>query len=97
MFLWLANRALPGTGPQPDSDCNATETRFIPRGYGPKGITRRKFSTVEWAKREDVTKAWAELAEEHGLVSSELRDVERVFGEFCAFPESFICGGLCLR
>lgn len=69
------------TGPQKDEDCKAVETAFVPRGYGPKGVTRRKFSTAEWAKRDDVKKAWAELAEEHGLTQKEIQDVDRVFGE----------------
>lgn len=69
-------------GPGSEDECKQEmETRFVPRGYGPKGVTRRKFSTVEWAKREDVKEAWAELASEHGLVQKELVDVERVFGE----------------
>jgi hypothetical protein len=70
------------TGPQRDEDCGQVmETRFVPRGYGRKGVTKRKFSTVEWAKRENVKKAWAELAEKYGLTQKELHDVDRVFGE----------------
>lgn len=68
------------TGPQKDEDCKATETAFVPRGYGPKGVTRRKFSTAEWAKRDEVKNAWAELADEHGLTQKEIQDVDRVFG-----------------
>ena len=60
----------------------AVETAHVPRGYGPKGVTKRKFSTAEWAKKDEVKKAWAELAEEHGLTQKELQDVDRVFGEF---------------
>lgn len=70
-------------GPGSEQECEQVfETTFVPRGYGPKGVTRRKFSTVEWAKRDDVKKAWTELAEEHGLAQKELQDVERVFGRF---------------
>ena len=75
------------SGAQEAEDCDGVETRFIPRGYGPKGFTRRKFRMADWAKREDVQKAWGELAEEHGLVQKELVDVERVFG--------FLDGTLC--
>ena len=64
-----------------------TESRFNPRGYGGKGVTRRKFRLVDWAKREEVRVAWAELANEYGLVEKELRDVDRVFG--------FLDGSLC--
>jgi hypothetical protein len=39
------------------------------------------------AKRDDVQKAWSELAKEHGLTQKELIDVDRVFG--------FLDGTLC--
>lgn len=42
---------------------------------------------VEWAKREDVSKAWKELAGKYGLTEKELRDIDRVFG--------FLDGTLC--
>ena len=74
-------------GPQPAEECEATETRFVPRGYGPKGVTRRKFSMADWAKRNDVQKAWAELVQENALSHKELVDVDRVFG--------FLDGTLC--
>lgn len=63
------------------------ETRFVPRGYGAKGVTRRKFRMVEWAKREEVRRAWGELVGEYGLKEGLLEDVERVFG--------FLDGTLC--
>lgn len=75
------------TGAVPDEECTATETPFVPRGYGPKGVTRRKFKMSDWAKREDVQKAWAELAKEYDLSQKELKDVDRVFG--------FLDGTLC--
>ncbi|KAK3697271.1 hypothetical protein LTR37_017584 [Vermiconidia calcicola] len=75
------------TGPQPDEECSATETPYIPRGYGPKGITKRKFKLADWAKRDDVQKAWSELAQENGLKQTELKDTDRVFG--------FLDGTLC--
>ncbi|EMC98635.1 hypothetical protein BAUCODRAFT_119950 [Baudoinia panamericana UAMH 10762] len=74
-------------GPQDGDEYTATETRFNPRGYGPKGVTRRKFSVVDWAKRDGVQKAWRELAQEHDLSQKELVDIDRVFG--------FLQGSLC--
>ncbi|KAF2481341.1 hypothetical protein BDY17DRAFT_283723 [Neohortaea acidophila] len=75
------------SGPQPDDACTATETRFNPRGYGSKGVTRRKFKMTEWAKGKEVQEAWAAIAEENGLGQKELVDVDRVFG--------FLDGTLC--
>ncbi|KAI9710371.1 MAG: hypothetical protein M1820_002866 [Bogoriella megaspora] len=66
-------------GPQ-EGEYERFETRFAPRQYGGKGVANRKFSLASWVKREDVKKAWAELAEEHGLVQKELREPDRVFG-----------------
>jgi hypothetical protein len=74
-------------GPQDGDKYSESVTRFNPRGYGPKGVTRRKFSVTEWAKKKEVKNAWKELAEEHGLTQKELVDVDRVFG--------FLDGTLC--
>ena len=41
----------------------------------------------EWAKKDDVQKAWSELVSEHGLTQKELVDIDRVFG--------FLDGTLC--
>lgn len=73
-------------GPQDDDIYTETETRFNPRGYGPKGITRRKFRLVEWAKKSEVQDAWSELVKENGL-AQQLMGVDRVFG--------FLDGTLC--
>lgn len=35
---------------------------------------------TEWARKSEVVEAWRELAETHGLVDNELRDVDRGFG-----------------
>ena len=75
------------TGPQPDEECTGTETPFVPRGYGPKGVTKRKFKMSDWAKKDEVQKAWGELAKENGVTQKELVDVDRVFG--------FLDGTLC--
>lgn len=74
-------------GPEEGDVYEEIESRFVPRGYGPKGITRRKFRTVNWAQKEEVRQAWKELVEEHGLKEGLLEDVERVFG--------FLDGTLC--
>ncbi len=42
---------------------------------------------AQWAKRDDVQKAWADIAAENGLTQKELVDVDRVFG--------FLDGTLC--
>jgi hypothetical protein len=51
-----------------------------PRGFGPPGKIRSKFTLTEWAKHADVQKAWTELAQRHDLAEKELRDVDRIFG-----------------
>jgi len=67
-------------GPQDGDKYTETETPFVPRGYGSKGITRRKLDMVEWAKRDDVKKAWGELEKEHDLTQKELVDIDRNSG-----------------
>lgn len=67
-------------GPDTNAKMKETQTRFVPRGYGDKGVVRRKFSFVEWAKRDDVSKAWKELAQQSDLTEKEFKDVDRVFG-----------------
>lgn len=66
----------------PDADATFVERRtpYNPRGYGPHGAARTKFTFTEWAKRDDVQQAWGKLGEEYDLSSKELRDVDRVFG-----------------
>lgn len=72
---------------RPSMDANVyTEitTRFDPppRGFGPPGKYRYHFRLVDWAKREDVQRAWMELVKKHGLTCGNLQDmdVERIFG-----------------
>lgn len=74
-------------GPRDGDKYTENESPFIPRGYGPKGITRRKFRLTDWAKKREVQEAWRRLAEEHLLSQKELADVDRVFG--------FLDGTLC--
>jgi len=75
------------TGPDPNAKWIERETRFNPRGYGEKGRVRRKFTFVDWAKREEMNKAWKEIAEAHNLPQKELKDVDRVFG----FLDGTVC------
>ncbi|KAK3066566.1 hypothetical protein LTR53_017034 [Teratosphaeriaceae sp. CCFEE 6253] len=78
---------LESKGPQDGDSYVENETPHNPRGYGQKGVTRRKFRLADWAKRDEVKKAWAELAEENGLTQKELLDVDRVFG----FTDGTLC------
>lgn len=71
---------------RPSMDSSAyTEvtTRFDPppRGFGPPGKYRFRFSLVEWAKQEKVQKAWEELVSKYGLTSGKLQDmdIDRIF------------------
>jgi len=74
-------------GPETEVEYIQRETPHNPRGYGPKGIVRRRFTLADWAKRPEVAKAWKEIAEKNDLAEQELRDVDRVFG--------FLDGTLC--
>ncbi|KAJ5951932.1 uncharacterized protein N7479_010345 [Penicillium vulpinum] len=90
LFTWekfwpkLAERfQMPWTGPD-TSDEASYETVIMPhdppRGYGPPGAFRYRFRLASWAKRPEVQKAWAEIAEKSGLDEKEFRDIDRVFG-----------------
>ncbi|MCJ1311584.1 hypothetical protein MMC25_005257 [Agyrium rufum] len=57
-----------------------TASDSTPRGFGPKATLRFKFTLAEWAKRPEVKKAWAKLAEKYDLRVKEFWDVDRVFG-----------------
>lgn len=61
-----------------------------PRGFGPPATYRIRFRLVDWAKQENVQKAWAELTQEHGLVGGNLQemDTDRIFG----FADSSLMG-----
>lgn len=90
LFSWskfwpkLAERfQMPWTGPDTSGQAayrNLTLPDRPPRGYGPPGVFRFRFTLAEWAKRPEVRKAWGEIAERHGLREKELKDVDRVFG-----------------
>ncbi|PWY93022.1 hypothetical protein BO94DRAFT_487499 [Aspergillus sclerotioniger CBS 115572] len=51
-----------------------------PRGFGPPGKLKWRFTFSEWAKREEVQGAWRVMARRYGLRERELLDMERVFG-----------------
>jgi len=67
-----------------DSAYTEITTRFDPppRGFGPPGKYRTRFTLVNWAKQEKVRNAWEELISEHGLSSDKLQDmdIDRIFG-----------------
>ncbi|KAF6789028.1 NAD dependent epimerase/dehydratase [Colletotrichum sojae] len=76
---------IPWKGPDVDNEGSgfrevSTPYNPPPRGYGPPGVLRFKFTLVEWAKRPEVQKEWKKLASDHGLRNQDLWDVERVFG-----------------
>lgn len=78
---------LESRGPQEEDEYVVKETRFVPRGYGGKGVRRSKFSMVDWAKRQDVQEAWKEMAVENGLSVPDEKELDRIFG--------FLDGTLC--
>lgn len=67
-------------GPGDEEGLQVKEVGFDPppRGYGGRGVVKRRYSMVEWAERSEVKAAWEELREEHGL--AEIKEVDRVFG-----------------
>lgn len=74
---------IPWTGPADDLSLYTeleTPHNPPPRGFGPPGKMRFRFTLVEWAKRPEVQKAWEEIAEKHQLRDRTLGDVDRIFG-----------------
>ncbi|KAK9419630.1 hypothetical protein SUNI508_07116 [Seiridium unicorne] len=67
-------------GPDTEATLVETQARHNPRGYGPRGASRVKFTFTDWAKREDVQQAWKRIAGQHDLSQRELQDIDRVFG-----------------
>ena len=70
----------PETGPSAQYREIKTPYDPPPRGFGPPGVLRTRFTLAEWAKEPEVTQAWREIAQKHDLVDKELRDTDRVFG-----------------
>lgn len=62
-----------------------------PRGWGPPKTIRIKFTLVDWARRPEVQKAWAELISKHNLKVAKLEDmdIDRIFG----FTDGSLVGG----
>ncbi|KAF1956958.1 NAD dependent epimerase/dehydratase family protein-like protein [Byssothecium circinans] len=65
-----------------------------PRGFGPPATYRMRFTLVEWARREDVGRAWDEILDKYGeRIKGAKRfkdmDVERIF----AFADGSLAGG----
>lgn len=54
-------------GPQDGDKYTENELPFVPRGFGPKGVIRRKFRLTDWANRHNVKEAWRQLAGEYLL------------------------------
>jgi hypothetical protein len=75
---------MPWTGPdtEPDAHYREMTTPYSPppRGWGPPGTTRYKFTFTEWARRDEVTAAWREVAEKNNIANKELVDPDRIFG-----------------
>ena len=81
------------SGPAEDPSLfNEVQTPYNPppRGFGPPGQLRSRFTLVEWAKRPEVQQVWRELAEKYKLRDSTLGEVDRVFG-FADAATSFSC------
>ncbi|OJZ80585.1 hypothetical protein ASPFODRAFT_65849 [Aspergillus luchuensis CBS 106.47] len=82
----LADRfGIPWTGPSADDHAYVV-TEFghnpPPRGFGPVGKVRARFTFTEWAKENKVQNAWKEISNQYNLVNAALglADAERVFG-----------------
>lgn len=59
--------------------------------FGPPKTIRMKLTFVDWARRPDVQRAWAEIIEEYNLKVAKLEDmdIDRIFG----FTDSAFMGG----
>ncbi|PYI08329.1 hypothetical protein BO78DRAFT_441708 [Aspergillus sclerotiicarbonarius CBS 121057] len=90
-FTWekfwprLAERYhIPWKGPDmdPNAEYHEAETPYTPppRGFGPPGKLKWKFTFSEWAKKAEVQDAWREIAQKYGLRERELWDTDRIFG-----------------
>lgn len=78
-----ARYGMPWTGPVIDQSVyKELEMPYNPppRGFGPPGKMRSKFTFTEWAKKPEVQKAWEEIATAHKLRDTSLGDIDRIFG-----------------
>jgi hypothetical protein len=74
---------MPWTGPDTSDEAPYATITFPtdpPGGYGPPGVVRFRCTLATWAKAPEVQKAWAKIAEKHGLPEKKLREFDRVFG-----------------
>ena len=67
-LLFLVSRAVPLSAPW------LTASR-----YGPPGKIRYSFSIVDWARLPEVQAAWVRIAEQHGIMASPFKDVEKIW------------------
>ena len=74
-------------GPNTSAEYSEVQSRFVPRGYGPKGAVRRRFKMADWAKRPEVAQAWKDVAKQYDLREKEFREVDRIF----AFLDGTLC------
>jgi hypothetical protein len=83
-------------GSEDDDSKNSVYTKFTtphippPRGFGPPATYRVKFTLVDWARRPEVQKAWAEIISKNNLKVSKLEDmdIDRIF----AFADGSLIG-----
>ncbi|EUC40526.1 hypothetical protein COCMIDRAFT_108582 [Bipolaris oryzae ATCC 44560] len=66
-------------GPEEDVEWIEFEMPYRPRGYGPKGVLRWKFTFGSWSQQPHVQQAWRALTDEHGLIKRELSDLSKEF------------------
>ncbi|KAK3045450.1 hypothetical protein LTS18_013800 [Coniosporium uncinatum] len=68
---------------KPDLDAKYHEVNFAhdppPRGFGPAGCMRFKFSLTQWAKQPEIQDAWKDIAEKNDLAEKGFRDIDRIF------------------
>ncbi|CAG9945612.1 unnamed protein product [Clonostachys rosea f. rosea IK726] len=75
---------MPWEGPEHCTDEDYMEMSLPyappPRGWGPPGKRRFRYTMVAWAQRSVVQTAWREIAAEHGLRNPNLSEINRTFG-----------------
>ncbi|KAH0365400.1 hypothetical protein KCU65_g6118, partial [Aureobasidium melanogenum] len=79
---YAAHFDIPWEGLDTSSDARFHEVSSAsnPRGWGPPGVVRIKFTLTEWAKQPEVIAAWKEIASDAKLNRDDLGDVDRIFG-----------------
>lgn len=84
---YAAHLGIPWEGPDvsPDAKFHEISTPYSPppRGFGPRGKLRFKFSFVEWARQHETIAAWKDISRNAGCKVTELGDadaIHRIFG-----------------